>query len=155
MSASIQVESVLLDIRRPDGSAVEDVTWASLGPDHFMETLPWRMFRWFHGQKHYSGAYWSATTRDHVIYESRLEPAHLLLADFDSAVRHIVAQPFLLKAKFGGQVRSGSGQRPPAAHGRAIQTATAVATWSVTEPCDGPVELQGASRSVRRRPAGS
>lgn len=22
---------------------------------------PWRRFRWYHGQKHYSGSYWSAT----------------------------------------------------------------------------------------------
>ena len=29
------------------------------------------------GQKHYSGLYWSATTRTHVAYESRLELARL------------------------------------------------------------------------------
>ncbi|RJQ83400.1 TnsA-like heteromeric transposase endonuclease subunit [Pseudonocardiaceae bacterium YIM PH 21723] len=66
---------------------------------------PWRTFRWRRGQKHYSGAFWSATTRELVIYESRLELARLLFADFDTSVRHIVAQPFLLRAEVSGTVR--------------------------------------------------
>lgn len=45
------------------------------------------------GQKHYSGSYWSSTQADHVIYESRLELARLLYADFDRDVTAIVAQP--------------------------------------------------------------
>ena len=65
----------------------------------------WRTFRWYFGQRHYSGTYWSATQRDHVIYESRLELANLLLADFDPAVRHIAAQPFALRVQVDGQVR--------------------------------------------------
>ncbi|MFE3328713.1 TnsA-like heteromeric transposase endonuclease subunit [Streptomyces sp. NPDC059176] len=64
---------------------------------------PWRMFRWYKGQKHYSGTYWSATVQDHVIYESRLELARLLFADFDPSVRGIVAQPFLLRAVVEGK----------------------------------------------------
>jgi hypothetical protein len=59
---------------------------------------PWRTFRWYFGQRHYSGTYWSATEHDHVIYESRLELANLILADFDPTVHHIVAQPFQLSA---------------------------------------------------------
>lgn len=59
---------------------------------------PWRTFRWYYGQRHYSGAYWATTERDHVIYESRLERANLILADFDPTVRHVVAQPFKLTA---------------------------------------------------------
>ena len=50
------------------------------------------------------GTYWSATQGDHVIYESRLELANLLLADFDSQVRQIVAQPFMFRAEVQGQV---------------------------------------------------
>ncbi|WP_329161235.1 TnsA-like heteromeric transposase endonuclease subunit [Streptomyces sp. NBC_01717] len=57
------------------------------------------------GQKRYSGIYRAATTNDHVIYESRLELARLLFADFDPSVRHIVAQPFLLRADLDGKVR--------------------------------------------------
>jgi hypothetical protein len=39
-----------------------------------------------------------STVGDHLIYESRLELARLLFAYFDSRVRDIVAQPFLLRA---------------------------------------------------------
>jgi hypothetical protein len=51
------------------------------------------------------GYYWSATSGGHVIYESRLELARLLLADFDPDVAAIAAQPFLLRARAGGRVR--------------------------------------------------
>lgn len=66
--------------------------------------LPWRTFRWYHGQRHYAGTYWSATMRDHVIYESRLELARLLFADFDPSVFRIVAQPFLMKTMVDNKV---------------------------------------------------
>ena len=42
------------------------------------------------------GSKWSATEGRHVIYESRLELARLLFADFDRSVHRICAQPFLL-----------------------------------------------------------
>jgi hypothetical protein len=35
--------------------------------------VPWRKTRSAHGQAHYPGYFWSATTGGHVIYESRLE----------------------------------------------------------------------------------
>ncbi|MFF0813319.1 TnsA-like heteromeric transposase endonuclease subunit [Streptomyces albogriseolus] len=69
------------------------------------EAAPWRTFRSYRGQQHFSGAYWSATLRDHVIYESRLELARLLFADFDPSVWGIVAQPFLMKVEVDGKVR--------------------------------------------------
>ena len=40
-----------------------------------------------------------------MVYESRLEPARLLYADFDFSVNRIVAQPFLLNAEVNGQAR--------------------------------------------------
>ena len=49
--------------------------------------------------------YWSATMRDYVVYEARLELARLIFADFDRSVHRILAQPFLLKAKVGGKIR--------------------------------------------------
>ena len=58
-----------------------------------------------HGQAHYSGSYASATTGGFVVYESRLELARLLLADFDPQVQQIYAQPFRLVARVGGRVR--------------------------------------------------
>ena len=40
-----------------------------------------------------------------LFYESRLELARLLLADFDTAVMHSVAQPLLLVASVEGKQR--------------------------------------------------
>ena len=67
---------------------------------------PWRVMRWRRGQAHYSGWYWSATVGRHVVYESRLELARLLLADFDPAVVSIAAQPLRVSGGSGGRVRS-------------------------------------------------
>ena len=69
------------------------------------DAAPWRTFRWRRGQKHYSGTYWSAKQNAHVVYESRFELARLLLADFDTAVSHIVSQPFLLVTSVEGKQR--------------------------------------------------
>jgi hypothetical protein len=49
--------------------------------------------------------YWSATMHDHVVCESRLELSRLIFADIDHAVRRILAQPILLKAKVDGKIR--------------------------------------------------
>ena len=57
------------------------------------------------GQQHFSGFWWSSTTGDHVIYESRLQLARLILADFDPEVEAIVAQPFRLESVMDGQIR--------------------------------------------------
>lgn len=92
-------------VRREGRAVVEDRAWSEVSVELLASAAPWRTFRWFKGQKHYSGIYWSATTKDHVIYESRLELARLLFADFDPSVRHIVAQPFLLKATLEGKDR--------------------------------------------------
>lgn len=86
-----------VSVRRIRGDVVELDT-ASATADVLAAALPWRTFRWYYGQKHYSGIYWSVTEGGHVIYESRLELARLLFADFDPDVRRIVAQPFLLRA---------------------------------------------------------
>jgi hypothetical protein len=69
------------------------------------EAVPWRKTRSARGQVHYPGYFWSATMSAHVIYESRLELARLLLADFDRHVTAIAAQPFLLQARVGGRAR--------------------------------------------------
>ncbi|MEN2420540.1 TnsA-like heteromeric transposase endonuclease subunit [Streptomyces rimosus] len=87
------------------GQILEDRVWGTESVAALASARPWRTFRWRKGQKHYSGTYWSATMRDHVIYESRLELARLLFADFDPSVHRIVAQPFLLKTVLDGKVR--------------------------------------------------
>jgi hypothetical protein len=79
--------------------------WTLVGLDSLMSASPWRTFRWHRGQRHYSGSFWSATERDLVIYESRLELARLLFADFDRSVQRILAQPFLLRAEVAGAPR--------------------------------------------------
>ncbi|WP_239070680.1 TnsA-like heteromeric transposase endonuclease subunit [Streptomyces sp. SID13666] len=71
----------------------------------FNESKPWRGVRSVHGMPHHSGKYSSATTGGHVVYESRLELARLLLADFDPEVRGIFAQPCRLTARVGARVR--------------------------------------------------
>lgn len=94
-----------MSVRRQSGQIIEDRVWGTETVKSLDSAAPWRTFRWRKGQKHYSGTYWSATMRDHVIYESRLELARLLFADFDPSVQRIVAQPFLLKAVLDGKVR--------------------------------------------------
>ena len=79
---------------------------ALVSPAALAAGLPWRTFRWHHGQAHFSGWYWAATMRRHVVYESRLELARLLLADFDPSVAAIAAQPFYLTASVNGKERN-------------------------------------------------
>ena len=52
-----------------------------------------------------AGWYWSSTLSRLVVYESRLELARIMLADFDSSVTGIVAQPFLLTGADGTRER--------------------------------------------------
>ncbi len=72
----------------------------------FEGSAPWRKLRSRHGQQHLSGSYWAATTGGHVVYESRLELARLLLADFDPDVTAIYAQPLRLVAVVDGRRRA-------------------------------------------------
>ncbi len=62
---------------RTESGVAEDEPWTAVGSARLSDTVPWRTFRWYKGQRHYSGMYWSATMRDHVIYESRLELTRL------------------------------------------------------------------------------
>lgn len=82
---------------RPDSEVdTSEVALVDANASVLAAARPWREFRWRAGQKHYSGTYWSATDDRHVIYESRLELARVLFADFDRSVHRICAQPFLL-----------------------------------------------------------
>lgn len=84
------------EVERP----IRNVTAAQV-----MAAVPWRTVRSVRGQSHFPGRYWSATTGGHVVCESRLELARLLVADFDTEVVGIAAQPFLLRAAVGGRAR--------------------------------------------------
>ena len=87
-------------------AAVRTVPLAALRCEHFVGSSPWRRFRSRQGQQHLSGEYWAATTAGHVVFESQLELARLMLADFDVDVAAIYAQPFRLTATVEGVTRS-------------------------------------------------
>jgi hypothetical protein len=67
--------------------------------------LPVREFRSHQGRQHYSGWYWSSTLARLVVYETRLELARIMLADFDRSVTGIAAQPFVLTGPHQGRSR--------------------------------------------------
>ncbi|MFI6739475.1 TnsA-like heteromeric transposase endonuclease subunit [Nonomuraea sp. NPDC050451] len=91
-------------VRCKDGTEVHRPL-AMLRADQVLAGKPWRVVRSRRGQRHFSGLYWSATTSGHVVYESRLELARLLLADFDPTVVAIAAQPFRIHARVDGRLR--------------------------------------------------
>jgi hypothetical protein len=99
------VQSVRVSIRSSADRSEVSLPWELATTEVLASAAPWRTFRWHKGQRHYSGTYWSATERGHVIYESRLELARLLFADFDTSVKRIIAQPFLLSAQAEAVVR--------------------------------------------------
>jgi len=99
------VQPVRVSIRSSPDRAEVSLPWELATTQVLASAAPWRTFRWHEGQRHYSGTYWSATEHGHVIYESRLELARLLFADFDTSVKRIIAQPFLLSAQVEGAVR--------------------------------------------------
>ncbi|MEU7663891.1 TnsA-like heteromeric transposase endonuclease subunit [Streptomyces lincolnensis] len=94
----------MVSLRQLDGTAIEKPL-KHLRPAQAARAKPWRTFRNRHGQKHHSGYYWCATTGGHIIYESRLELARLMLADFDPEVVEIAAQPFRIRARVAGRDR--------------------------------------------------
>lgn len=65
---------------------------------------PFRPFRSYRGQRHYPGLYYSATERRHVGYESLLEGACAMLADFAPEIRRCVSQPFQIWTRVGAKL---------------------------------------------------
>lgn len=90
---------------RASSGAVVDTTLDRLCADEVIAGLPVREFRWYKGRRHYSGWYCCATGQRLVVYESRLELARIMLADFDPAVTAVAAQPFRLIGRDGSRVR--------------------------------------------------
>jgi hypothetical protein len=105
MRSSVEPRDVLVSFRSCFDRSEVSRSWQTVSLDALENAAPWRTFRWWKGQRHYSGWYWCATEQGHVVYESRLELARLLFADFDQGVRRIVAQPFLLRAEVEGRER--------------------------------------------------
>jgi hypothetical protein len=77
-----EVEPASVSVRfRCSGNLAEVVKpWCTVEANVLATASPWRTFRWYKGQRHYSGSFWAATETDLVIYESRLELARLLFA---------------------------------------------------------------------------
>lgn len=96
--------AVKVQYRSASDQAV-DTTLDLAVPGELAGSLPVREFRWHRGQRHYSGWYWSSTMKGLVAYESRLELARIMLADFDPGVTAIAAQPFRLIGADGGRIR--------------------------------------------------
>jgi hypothetical protein len=90
--------------RRDDGQ-VADSTLDRLAVDDVIAGRPVREFRSYKGRLHYSGWYWSSSMSRLLAYESRLELARIMLADFDPVVTGIAAQPFLLAGADGTRIR--------------------------------------------------
>jgi hypothetical protein len=72
----------------------------------FEGVLPVRPFRFEKGLRSFAGWWYFATAGAHVGFESWLERDHLMLMDFDPAVRAVSSQPFWLRWRDGeGRVR--------------------------------------------------
>jgi hypothetical protein len=95
--------SAVVRLRR--AGLVEEISACRMSAAMSRGSDPWRTFKSRQGQAHYPGAYWSAVTGGHLIYESRLELAFLLFADRDPGVQAIYSQPFQLLAGVDGKVR--------------------------------------------------
>lgn len=74
--------SARVSLRLDDGSTTE-LPLSAMTSEGVLSGVPWRTIRSHRGQRHFPGLYWSSTTGGHVVYESRLELARLLLADAD------------------------------------------------------------------------
>ena len=100
----MSAEAATVRIRQRDESVVIEQL-SRLGLGMFDEAVPWRRFRSYRGQRHYSGSYWSTTMDSLVGYESRLELANLLGEDFDPSTIWMLSQPFLLEGRDASRKR--------------------------------------------------
>jgi hypothetical protein len=83
-TSSSEDESTNVEVRwRPEDGDEVAGSFHEFDANLLKSSVPWRVFRWRKGQRHYSGSYWSSTMDAHIIYESRLELSRLIFADFD------------------------------------------------------------------------
>ncbi|MFI5746929.1 TnsA-like heteromeric transposase endonuclease subunit [Streptomyces sp. NPDC051644] len=112
----------------------------------FERVDPVRSFRWAKGGESFAGWHWSATTDDHIGYESWLERDRLILLDADPSVRGIASQPFWLHWNDGSRKRrhapdyfvrlaDGRGQVVDVRAGDRIDEATAGAFEATERAC--------------------
>ena len=100
MSAAAAVDAAdawfTLEFQAADGSW-EREPLLSCCAVRFKDVLPARPFRFGKGLRSFAGWWYFATTGAHVGFESWLERDHLMLMDFDPAVRAASSQPFWLR----------------------------------------------------------
>ena len=68
----------VVSLRMADGSEVHRPL-RDVRARQVIAAVPWRALRSVRGQSHFPGYYWSSTACGHVIYESQLELARLLI----------------------------------------------------------------------------
>ena len=93
-----------ITVRDETGELVE-TSLRDVSSEAICRAQPYRTFRWYLGQRHYSGSYWSSTESVHVIYESRLELARLLIGGLRQVRHEDRCSPLLLRARIQGKVR--------------------------------------------------
>lgn len=86
-----------------DDSVSGDLSDAWAQP--FEHSQPIRPLVSYKGQRNFTGAWWCATTRAHVGFESWVERDHLMAFDHDPQVIGIASQPFELALNAGGRSR--------------------------------------------------
>ena len=86
---------------RAAGGAWEREPLSSCCAVRFEDVPPARSFRFEKGLRSFAGWWYFATTGAHVGFESWLERDHLMLMDFDPAVRAVSSQPFWLRWRGG------------------------------------------------------
>ena len=86
------VQVVFIDQAGAKQSGALEVLWG-VGFEH---VLPVRSFGSFRGQRSFQGAWWFATTGEHVGFESWAERDAVMLLDFDPDVVAVSSQPFWL-----------------------------------------------------------
>lgn len=79
---------------------------ADLQASDLLDLYPAREPANYKGRRPTTGAFWSSTMQDIVLYESLLERETVMMADFDQRVLQIVSQPFRLTALVGGKIRT-------------------------------------------------
>ena len=76
------------------------VRWDALNEELARSATPWRLVRHYHGQTHFPGWFWSEKIRRRIMYESRLELARLIVAEFDPCLVDVREQVFHLTMNF-------------------------------------------------------
>lgn len=86
---------LVLEYRAAEGAWRREALAACWG-ERFEDALPVRPFHFEKGLRSFAGWWFFATSGTHVGFESWLERDHLMLMDFDPAVRAVSSQPFWL-----------------------------------------------------------